>query len=1437
MKIFNNLRYLFLATLATFSISVNAQTGGSIVATPTLTNNSITVINNKYGVLGSKINSKIKCVAPTFIDGRTVSDIKVYRVYNGDVPVQNNEEDTFDPTVGLDQSLRYKVEFTIKDKDRKDAEPITIWSDIYQFSIFDSEGYDVDIPTKLAGAAKNTYAGRKQSVNYGATVNPNGKTLPPYRIDWTIKENPTVVSSGTSYEFDPSKLQNTDKEEYIFHATVKFLNPQDNTKEWFEGSSSTTETLVVFPKQPNVNPNDVLHYPTNVKGYTTHNGIECNYSVNITADEYNKFGGIIYDWTSDIKNTQKKDNLYSFIASEDKKGNHTIHVRVVCVNPDNPSEEWYNFIDTDFDPLTICRNPMDIRERIINEYVKYPIIEGHDSVNTYVGKETLVYKVEIPNETEYGKWFYVWEKSYNNTNPAETIKVADASFNPSTAGKYSWNLSIKCNNPNAEDDNWLTIDNTMFSIPDLFVFKDPNTLEINDSYFTYPQGEKLAEHKGNDCSRNYSVKMPDNASDYGEWIYKWTRTKDDQPISVENVGEGEKADIPSPVDIGTYKTSIVIKCVDPVTKDVWRTYTKSFPEYVVYPEPSCTRNNLHYKQTDTDLGNYAMYVNQSLDTKELLALDGGYKEGWSVYLSVDGVESGNTIFTPQNVKENPGYKLKLTVKNEVPLSDNSGYKTLYNNDIDYTFTTYENPYVGINVEVDDNPYSVDNDKVIDIEDNQKVKFYHNTSKFDWELKNEKGTTEGEAKEVSIYEQNLKNYSESDDEATLYYLSCMIKESELPDHFVGTLTSEKFSIYVWKKFDLKIEDLILAPENDPYEGFYVIETCSDRIGISFKGVGGTMNKWDENASWRSLDEPSHELPSPTDLNQRKDYNYRIKTQNNSDNPIEYRYEVSVKFKDKPEPFKRKILIKSWKQPELKSTIARLKNNKSNPNGSSIEYFISDPSNAKNPCYSGDTILIQCDLSGGDPNNSTAWEYHYKDQDGVEHNEAIMDNSIPYCFKYSGSGEYSNISSGQIEVSYKYNGNYATDNNVWYSYNQIRLNNRVYSHPESESALTDSVMNKVWGRDVVDVYAGDQEANKVNLKYIGKKGRNDGWSYYWTVDGNTESGSNPEWSYNPTTNSNEPYEEKQISVRVVNSLTNGNKGLDTTYVYPIRVWRKAKFEDFILKDVIQNRELRSDSYAIREGNGIYASVPAIQYGYNRYGNNYSYQWTGAHTDNDTIQWSDIARNEKNDLTKAYDNLTYNLRMVNTGPYGNVWDVKTFSHDVTVYNKPATPTSIVQKGNGTSRTMIATADVSDQDLEGREYYLVFGYTDETGVDHDFASQQQLNPGQVRWSKPFGNLQQMSDAYVYAVWKYGNAEIASGKCMLTGIDEDYDSSTYNSSTRAAIGEDNPNAIDILSEIRDVRGVYNLNGVKVGSTLSDLKPGLYIVEFTNGVTNKIIVK
>ena len=213
-------------------------------------------------------------------------------------------------------------------------------------------------------------------------------------------------------------------------------------------------------------------------------------------------------------------------------------------------------------------------------------------------------------------------------------------------------------------------------------------------------------------------------------------------------------------------------------------------------------------------------------------------------------------------------------------------------------------------------------------------------------------------------------------------------------------------------------------------------------------------------------------------------------------------------------------------------------------------------------------------------------------------------------------------------------------------------------------------------------------------------------------------------------------------------------------------------------------------------------------------------------------------------------YKLEMVNMGPYGRPWDGKTIQYEVKVYNKPETPASIVQKGSGVSGTMIITANVTEADLKNREYYLVFGYTDANGIDHDFTSQQQKETGQVRWSSQFKNeilneeqrKYAMEHAYAYAVWKYDNGvEITSGKCMRNGnnsiIDSNYDSSTYNGTTRAAIGDDNTDVMETIKKPTEIRNVYTINGIRVGSTISGLTPGLYIVEYADGVTNKVVLK
>jgi hypothetical protein len=209
------------------------------------------------------------------------------------------------------------------------------------------------------------------------------------------------------------------------------------------------------------------------------------------------------------------------------------------------------------------------------------------------------------------------------------------------------------------------------------------------------------------------------------------------------------------------------------------------------------------------------------------------------------------------------------------------------------------------------------------------------------------------------------------------------------------------------------------------------------------------------------------------------------------------------------------------------------------------------------------------------------------------------------------------------------------------------------------------------------------------------------------------------------------------------------------------------------------------------------------------------------------------------------TYTLTASNVGPYGRVWDSRSgMSHQVTVHSKPQTPASLTIKGTGKSRTLICQmpAAITDANLADRQYYLVFGYV--VGSEHlDFASQLQNNTSQLRWNKQFYTVGQMNNAYVYSVFKSGNVEIASGKRYLTSVDEAWDGSTYNGTTRSVIANETTGVDDVFAveDAGTCKRVLTLDGKFVANTTEGLVPGVYLVQYENQdgelTTKKIIVK
>ena len=334
------------------------------------------------------------------------------------------------------------------------------------------------------------------------------------------------------------------------------------------------------------------------------------------------------------------------------------------------------------------------------------------------------------------------------------------------------------------------------------------------------------------------------------------------------------------------------------------------------------------------------------------------------------------------------------------------------------------------------------------------------------------------------------------------------------------------------------------------------------------------------------------------------------------------------------------------------------------------------------------------------------------------------------------------------------------------------------------------------DSLDVYAGGM----VRLNLPVKGGYPDGWVYEWKSGDNLiATTSDP--SCEVLAENLSVATQQTFTVHAVNSLR-GETGCDETTDIVISLWPKAVFGDLDYPT------------AAREGNKIRLSVEPARNGY--LPNGWTYVWSqggqirpgagNSLTDEPVVNFSGLG--------KGTVDVHYALSLTNYGPSGSIWDAKTYDDIiVTIYRRPQTPTSLVKKGSGASGTMITTCNLSDADLEGHDYYLVFGYRDGAGAYHDMTSLRQTNPGEVRWSTQIPSAV-LNDAgnlpYVYALWKYSNGvEITSGLRTLNGVDENWDDSSYSGRTRAVI-EDVSGIQEITRGNIADGATYLMNGQRV---------------------------
>lgn len=222
---------------------------------------------------------------------------------------------------------------------------------------------------------------------------------------------------------------------------------------------------------------------------------------------------------------------------------------------------------------------------------------------------------------------------------------------------------------------------------------------------------------------------------------------------------------------------------------------------------------------------------------------------------------------------------------------------------------------------------------------------------------------------------------------------------------------------------------------------------------------------------------------------------------------------------------------------------------------------------------------------------------------------------------------------------------------------------------------------------------------------------------------------------------------------------------------------------------------------------------------------------------------------DYPEVYPNI-YEVTIANFGPEGQEWAYETLNSElVYVYRRPLTPTRFLRKGNGTSCTFIVMYNnLSESELESRDYTYVYGYNDATGTPHI------LDTTQLRYSHTTPEIYNDSanTFWVYAIWKYDDGSIvSSGLRYLDGPeDEEFDASDFGGS-RSIDGNDemaglfkitdSPDpAVETTVTIHSLSGTCVMNKVFAPGAEINLKsecniqPGIYIVTIRNGQQSSI---
>lgn len=516
-----------------------------------------------------------------------------------------------------------------------------------------------------------------------------------------------------------------------------------------------------------------------------------------------------------------------------------------------------------------------------------------------------------------------------------------------------------------------------------------------------------------------------------------------------------------------------------------------------------------------------------------------------------------------------------------------------------------------------------------------------------------------------------------------------------------------------------------------------------------------------------------------------------------------------------------------------------------------------------CYEGDNIKIDLGIEGGFANTSNnTWSY----QKNSESKEFFITDA--YETKVIGEHHPTHIAKTVGDKTFDSETLTFTVENVvpdglltpdkWWFTDTYTVTVKRWHKPTITPALTDSTSSRTWEASTalkpIDVYAGGYSQNKVNFN-INHSFGSPNWKYVWKENGVEKSSELNTWTYIPSssTGSTDVHVSSSISNYIQTNLGGKiykNYGCNTTKNYYMKVWKKCRFGNgFVMTDKNQDRTMSDEYQCIRSGNDLKIHADAVEYGYRGSANSIRYDWEGSDISGysqELNEWSVVMNATDKPDVKGTSEKKIMARVRNYGPYGHVWDGTTqTSQTFKIFNRPSTPTSLVMKGNGTSHTMICTSSVSDTDLQGREYYIVFGYQESDGKYKFFDPIKQELPGTIRWSRQYTNISQMQKAVVYAMWKYpeDKVTVTSGLRTTSTTIDAWDGSNYMeySGTRGSIDED---LVDDIREIlfdedtSETGRMYTLDGRLITSKMV-ITPGMYLKEYKEGgktVVRKVLI-